>query len=371
MKAIMLLLTSVLMVSCFFISCQSQVPATPLVEKPVMLTEAEIINLIGSEASVFTRHIEFEKMPLKPYSGKTWIGKGISYGCYREGQAPNKKGPSEEEILEDLNILSPYWNLIRVYGSDDDSQRLLKVIEENKLPFQVMLGVWLENETKHPERRLENLKQVGRAITLANRYPDLVAAINVGNESQVSWSWHRMEMDVLIRYIRAVRQYTDLPITTSDDYNFWNKAESKTVADEIDFISLHAYALWNGILLDHAIAWTDSVYQDIKFKHPDLDIILSETGWANIYNPENIGPGAQGTLMKAEVSLWAQQQFITDFWKWSENNQITTFLFEAFDEPWKGGGDQSGPNEVEKHWGVFNEDRTPKASFTNYLNQNN
>jgi exo-beta-1,3-glucanase (GH17 family) len=36
------------------------------------------------------------------------------------------------------------------------------------------------------------------------------------------------------------------------------------------------------------------------------------------------------------------------------------FYFEAFDEPWKGGAD---PRDVEKHWGLYNENRTPKAAM--------
>ena len=38
-------------------------------------------------------------------------------------------------------------------------------------------------------------------------------------------------------------------------------------------------------------------------------------------------------------------------------NEVLTFFFEAFDEPWKGSED---PLEPEKHWGVFFEDRKPK-----------
>ena len=35
------------------------------------------------------------------------------------------------------------------------------------------------------------------------------------------------------------------------------------------------------------------------------------------------------------------------------------FYFEAFDEKWKGG---QHPAEVEKHWGVYRSDRTPKPA---------
>ena len=35
-------------------------------------------------------------------------------------------------------------------------------------------------------------------------------------------------------------------------------------------------------------------------------------------------------------------------------------MFEAFDEPWKGSPD---PNEPEKHWGLYTEQRKPKLVF--------
>lgn len=38
--------------------------------------------------------------------------------------------------------------------------------------------------------------------------------------------------------------------------------------------------------------------------------------------------------------------------------QMTTFLFAAFDEDWK--GDPTDPHGAEKHWGLFTIDRKPK-----------
>ena len=46
--------------------------------------------------------------------------------------------------------------------------------------------------------------------------------------------------------------------------------------------------------------------------------------------------------------------------KWSENEKILTFVFEAFDEPWKGSSD---PKEPEKHWGLYTVDRAPKLAM--------
>ncbi len=318
-------------------------------------------NAVNQEKTFTTR-------PFVPFLDGRWIGNAISFGCYREGQAPHVKGPSEEEILEDLNILSKHWNLVRVYGSDDDSERVLKVIHEHQLPMKVMLGIWLENETKRPERKPHNMEQVRRGIELANRFPKEVIAINVGNETQVEWSWHGMEMENLIKYIRTVRESVPQPVTTADDYNFWNKDHSRMVAKEIDFIGLHAYPLWNGKTLEKSVAWIDAIYKSAKAFHPDREIILSETGWATKHDPSKQGPGEEGALVKTEVSVKAQQSFLVEFNKWVEEQQVTVFLFEAFDEPWKGGGLESGPDVMEKHWGVFNEDRTPKESLKAFLN---
>jgi exo-beta-1,3-glucanase (GH17 family) len=47
---------------------------------------------------------------------------------------------------------------------------------------------------------------------------------------------------------------------------------------------------------------------------------------------------------------------------WTTGAGILTFVFEAFDEPWKGSPD---PLDPEKHWGLFNVDRSPKRVMRN------
>jgi len=349
-----------------FISCGTNTDVSKLKNKEQKL-ELENLRKKLESGQNLERMEPFNKREFNPYLSGKWIGNAVSYGCYRKGQEPGKNGPTKKEILEDLKIVSKYWNLIRIYNADDDAECILEVIKENKLPIKMMLGVWLENETKHPERRNGNITNILCGIRLANRFEDIVVGVNVGNEAQVFWSWHRMETDNQIRYIRAVRNNTTVPVTIADDYNFWNKPESKQVADELDFIVTHIYPLWNGKTLDEAFVWMDSTYQDLHTKYPDMQFVLGETGWATTYNADKKGSGEQGTLIKGEVSLAAQERYLIMHNEWVNKNKITAFLFEEFDEPWKGGGDNSGPNEVEKHWGVFYENRTPKLSFQNYL----
>jgi exo-beta-1,3-glucanase (GH17 family) len=336
--------------------------------KEEKIDSMEIVQQALEKDLLTERQDPFITREFDSYLDGKWIGNAISYGCYRKGQAPGIKGPSESEILEDLKIIVDYWNLIRVYGSDDDSERILKVIKDNKLPIRVMLGVWLEDETKSPNRKHENIKQVMNAIRLGNQYSDLISAISVGNETQVYWSAHRLETSHLINYLRTVRNNTRVPVTTADDYNFWNKPESKSVASEVDFIVVHIYPLWNGKTLANSIEWMNNIfYNEIKKFHSDKTLVLGEIGWATDYDSTRTGDGEQGSLIKGEVGYAAQEKFLMKLSEWIDQNKVTTFLFEAFDEPWKGGGETSGPREIEKHWGVFYENRTAKESFKNYI----
>lgn len=355
---------SLLLISCGFYK-------TEIIDdnqKGKNLVSMEMVKQILEDQISIKRQEPFLIREFNPYLDREWIGKAVSYGFYRKGQAPNGKGPNEEQILEDLEIILNYWNLIRIYGSDENSERVLRVIRENNLPVKVMLGVWLEDEKDNSQREKENIAEVLNAIRLANEYSEIISAINVGNETQVFWSAHKMDMEKLIHYIRVIRNNTNVPVTTADDYNFWNKHESKSVADEVDFIVVHIYPLWNGQTLDNSIEWMSNIFfNDIKKFHTDKTLVLGEIGWATNYDVTKIGDGQQGSLIKGEVSYAAQEKFLLKLNRWIDENKVTTFLFEAFDEPWKGGGEYSSPDEIEKHWGVFYENRTPKPSFKNFL----
>lgn len=299
-----------------------------------------------------------EKRQFNPTIDGKWIGNGISYGAYRDGEGPGQGVTSKAHILEDLNIIAGRWNLIRLYGSDEQSQNILEVIQENNLPIRVMQGAWLD---KHKTAE-ENDEQIRLAIEFANRFPDIVVAVNVGNEIFVDWSWHRIDdMDRVIEQIRQVRASIAQPVTVSDDYNFWNKPQARKIADEVDFICLHAYAFWNNKTLVESMAWTESIYEDIKSRHPDHKIAYCETGWptSRVYGDGSYEGGLIGKAGENE-----QEVFFDQYDPWVDQNQVVSFYFSSFDENWKGGFDGANPmDKAEKHWGLYNTDRTPKRAL--------
>ena len=280
---------------------------------------------------------------------------GIAYGPHRQGQSPDGAQPSDAELAEDLQILAAHWSMLRVYGAGATTERLLRQIRERALPLRVMLGAWVGSEDE-PAGRAANEREVEAAIALAHRYPDVVGAVCVGNETQVFWSGHRVPTERLVQLLRRVRHAVSQPVTTADDYNFWNRPESQAVAREVDFLLLHAYAMWNRQTLDEALAWTERQVNAIRAAHPDLVVVLGETGWATAMHPS--GDAARqivGVAGEAEQAI-----FYRRFTSWAAQARLPYFFFEAFDEPWKGG---PHPEEVEKHWGLFRVDRTPKPAM--------
>jgi exo-beta-1,3-glucanase (GH17 family) len=83
--------------------------------------------------------------------------------------------------------------------------------------------------------------------------------------------------------------------------------------------------------------------------YPGKPIVITEAGWATHSNGRGIQP--------ENVSQHLQAIYYEDLMQWSRESGMLVFVFEAFDEPWKGSPD---PLEPEKHWGLFDVDRKPK-----------
>jgi exo-beta-1,3-glucanase (GH17 family) len=274
-----------------------------------------------------------------------WNGNAVCYSGYRGTETPLKDVfPTRAEVLQDLKILEKNWHLVRVYGSDQHSADILEVVREEKLGIKVMLGVWLSGL---PEAEAKNKRQVEMSIRLANQYPEIVVAVSVGNEALVSWSDHKMTEPQMIDAVESVRKEVHCPVTIADDYLYWSRADAKLV-DHIDFITLHTYPVWGREDIGTGFSSTIRNYQLVRRAHPGKTIVLGEVGWPTYTEGERFAPQA-GDEVK-------QKQYYEDIIEWSRANNVTTFFFEAFDEPWKGTG-------TEGHWGLFSEKRMAKLAM--------
>ena len=291
----------------------------------------------------------------------------ISYSGYREGQHPDRGegavNPSDAQILEDLEILAAHnFGLIRLYDSGENSRATLEVIRRNKLPINVLLGIWLKAEFSNhegcpwlhepiPEKELAtnvlaNAEELQRGIALATEFDDLVVAVSVGNEVLVEWNDHMVPVEKVIEYVQQVKSQIEQPVTVADNYNWWIE-DGAALASEVDFLGVHTYPAWEGKSIDEALAYTIENIEGVRVALPDAPIAVLEAGWAS--TAEEFGSRA------SEVN---QARHVNDLKEWASSTNTTVFLFEAFDEPWK--GDPDKPLGAEKHWGLFNVDRTSK-----------
>lgn len=293
---------------------------------------------------------------------------GICYSGFRKGQHPDRgdgaKNPSESEIHEDLKIIlkdTPF-RVLRLYDSRENSESVLKLIKEHDLPFTVMLGAWLSAEVNNPnipwkpepftdeelaENKRANEMEISNAIRLANQYPEIITSVAVGNEALVVWNDHMVPIDSVIEYVLTVKAAVSQPITVADNYDWWATSGAKLAA-HLDFVSVHIYPVWEERDIDEGLSYSIANMQRVRNALPDAQLVITEAGWAT--SAWEFGDRA---------SEAKQTQYFHDLYDWAKQMNITTFFFEAFDESWK--GDPNNPYGAEKHWGIYFEDRTPKA----------
>jgi exo-beta-1,3-glucanase (GH17 family) len=289
-------------------------------------------------------------------------GKAICYSGFREGQRPGDIFPSYEEVKEDLLILHKHWKYLRLYDCDKHAEIVLDVITKENLDFKVMLGAYIVAEVNnygcpwggsYSEEQLEknkitNVSQIKKLIKMANQYPDIIFSLSAGNEACVDWTDHYVPVESVIRYVRMIKKGAKQPVTFCENYVPWLD-KLKDLVKEVDFISIHTYPVWEYKNLHEAMEYTKENYYSVADKYPDKLVVITEAGWTTFSNGRGICP--------TNVSEKHQKIYYNDLIDWCEEDEILTFVFEAFDEPWKGSDEALEP---EKHWGLFKEDRTPK-----------
>ena len=289
--------------------------------------------------------------------------RAICYSGFRDGQSPDLGVyPSVAEIRADLHLLKSQWAALRLYACDVHAERVLQVIQSDRLPFQVMLGAYVAAEVSNPncpwggehdpavlkENKRSNQLELARAAQWANEYPDIVNIVSVGNEATVDWTDHLVEPETIQQYAADLQSSIKQPVTFCENYVPWlTKLES--LAEQLDLIAIHTYPVWEFKGIEEALAYTIANYEAVRSKYPHKSVIITEAGWATASNGRGIPP--------ENVSEQAQREYLVQLLGWAKKQNVLVYIFEAFDENWKG---SDHPLEPEKHWGLYTAARQPK-----------
>ena len=169
----------------------------------------------------------------------------------------------------------------------------------------------------------------------------------------------------------------DLWITSSDDFASWGGASDNYHTEDlnrliaaVDFISMHTYAFHNShynpdywhnrdpslseieqidAAMQRAGEFAAGQYNDVKQYMLNLGIDkpihIGETGWATVSN------GFYGSDGSQAADEYKAKKYYDYLRKWSSENGVSCFYFEAFDEQWK---DAKNPLGSENHFGLIN-----------------
>lgn len=338
----------------------------------------------------------------------------ISYGGYRMTSRDSQ--PTIPQLKEDLKLLHAMdIKMLRTYNVQlAQAPNILKAIKELKeedvnFEMYVMLGAWIDclnawtdQEPNHDIESPDNAAEIDRAVALAQQYPDIVKVIAVGNEAMVKWATsYYVQPDVILKWVTHLQALKnkgtlskDLWITSSDNFASWGGGENQyhvkaleELMAAVDYLSVHTYPMhdthynptfWgvfgqeneqthlekiDAAMLrakNYAIAQKDSVARYMKSLGISKPIHIGETGWASASN------GLYGPNGSKATDEYKEALYYEHMRNWTNENRMSCFYFEAFDEPWKDAHNRGGS---ENHFGLFTVDGKAKYALWKLVDQ--
>ena len=336
----------------------------------------------------------------------------ISYGAWRSSvRESGPLVPSVAQQKEDMKILAAMgYKVIRTYNTQNfigldgksNTQNLLEAIaqlmaEDPNFEMYVMLGIWIEalhsftnTPVIHDKESAGNALEMAAGIALAKKYSDIVKVIAVGNEAMVHWAPYHVSSAIILKHVNALQDLkaqgvlaNDVWITSSDNHASWgslgtgtdnpyDNGDLKALIKAVDFVSLHTYPFHDSYYdEDFWLVPASQAHLSVKQKVDaamlratnwvitqtadaqaymlalgvEKQIHIGETGWASV---ANVNYGDDGSRAANEYN---QKVFYDAMRSWSNEYGASMFLFQAFDEPWKGSA--NNPGDSEKHFGLI------------------
>jgi exo-beta-1,3-glucanase (GH17 family) len=338
----------------------------------------------------------------------------ISYGGYRKSSRDFQ--PTIGELKEDIKILyAMNIRILRTYNVQlAHASNILKAIRELKdedptFEMYLMLGAWIDCKNAWTDKPLDhniesenNAAEIDRAVSLAQEYPEIVKIIAVGNEAMVKWATsYYVQPNVILKWVTHLQSLKekgdlskDLWITSSDNFASWGGGDPQYHVEDltklikaVDYLSVHTYPMhdthYNPVFWgvfgqetelsslkridiamnranEYAISQIDSVARYIKSLGIHKPIHIGETGWASASN------GFYGAKGSKATDEYKESIYYNNIRQWTNENNMSCFYFEAFDEPWKDAHNKGGS---ENYFGLFTVDGKAKYALWDLVDQ--
>ncbi|HEY4774956.1 MAG TPA: beta-(1-6) glucans synthase, partial [Xanthobacteraceae bacterium] len=265
----------------------------------------------------------------------------VSYAPFRDDQTPLDLSTRIEpwQIEDDLKRLAPLTGCVRTYSVHLGLDQIAPIAQRYGL--KVLQGLWLG---RMPDF---NRDQIATAIALAQRYPDVILALVVGNEVLLRGE---LSADGLASIIREIKAQVPVPVTYADVWEFWLRHPD--VAQAVDFVTIHVLPYWEDFPIPalEAAAHVAAIHQRVAARFPGKEIVVGEFGW----------PSAGRMREGALPSPSNQARTVQEVLALANREGFRLSLIEAFDQPWK----RRLEGTVGGHWGLLTADtRAPKFEW--------
>ncbi|TCT02883.1 beta-1,6-glucan synthase [Aquabacter spiritensis] len=266
----------------------------------------------------------------------------VSYAPFREGQSPlgDRVPIAESQIEEDMAQLAKLTQCVRTYSVELGLDKVAPLAR--KYGIKVLQGVWLGS---NPEK---NRAEIDAAVAVAQKYPDVISAMVVGNEVMLRGELSAAAIAAALRDVKA--RVGGIPVTYADVWEFWERAPA--LAGEVDFVTVHILPYWEDfpVPAEAAAAHIDRIRQHVAAQFPGKEILIGETGWPSA------GRMREGALPAPST----QARVLSDVLRLAAEKGYRVNLIEAYDQPWK----RRNEGTVGGHWGLIEAvSRAPKFAW--------
>jgi exo-beta-1,3-glucanase (GH17 family) len=275
----------------------------------------------------------------RPTSEPPWPARiqGFAFSPFRANEDPTHfQMPSDTEIEADLALLEGKVNAVRTYSVAATLADVPELADRHGL--NVALGAWLDS---HLDKNEDQLKT---AIELAGSHQNVVRVL-VGNEVLLRGD---LTLEELEKYLDRARAAISQPVGTAETWNTW--LTHPDLAQHVDFIGVHLLPYWEGVPVDEAVEYSFAQLKRLQKTFPHKPIVIAEIGW----------PSRGRTHESAVASVSNEALFLRRFLYRAQKEQVTYYVMEAFDQPWKAYMEGA----VGSYWGVYDVNRQPKFAFT-------
>ncbi len=300
----------------------------------------------------------------RPPEVAAWAGpvSGFAFNGFRRDQSPEEGTfPTEQELDEDIEMLSHYSKRLRIYSARDtaaaEDTSVVPALAR-KYGMKITAGAWLSKD------RTANDVEIKALIKLM-RDNDNIDRVLVGNETLLRGD---LTVKELIGYVDTIKRRARVPVSTAESWDMW--LTGTTRAQEADARARAARRLHHGP--PAALLGRRAALGCGRPRHPALPRDAARVSEQEDRHrrgrlavrrqprpdQESIDPNAPITYSTASVR--DEAQFIREFLPRAKKEGINDYyLMEAIDQPWK----RANEGRTGAYWGIFNADREPKFSL--------